>query len=201
MENTITDFGIILTQCELKNKGELTEQELFAWFDETYELKNYVGINIKYVTSDMIKLLTFNNIIKYTPDGMVIEDYINYAISKDMYILCDYIGVYSSHRNHTTEKYNNFVQSGLYNYIISKIGNDYNKYDKIVDEFCGITLLPIIRSIRDNISMFTTEENIGSMKNKFSDFAMKLSVDYPDIANFLKTKVQDMQSKVQESEK
>ena len=140
-----TDLHDKMAQCV---NGLISKEDFYSWLDENIKVKSYLSIATKYAIISMFSD-RLNQDISYYLEKKEATGYIYmmYDINIMFELLFKYIEIIVLSKNRTIENYDLVMQSGLYDYIVDKCGNDYKNLVEKCDRASNIETMGIIREL------------------------------------------------------
>lgn len=158
-----TDLHDKMAQCV---NGLVSKDDFYSWLDENIKVKQYLSIANKYAIismfSDKVNQEINDYLDKNNATGYI---YMTYDINMMFELLFKYIDMVVLSKNRTIENYDLVMQSGLYDYIISKCGKDYDDLVKKCDRASNIDTMGIIREISNMFVNPPSVEDIEKIKD------------------------------------
>lgn len=158
-----TDLHDKMAQCV---NGLISKESFYSWLDENIKVKSYLSIVVKYATISIFSEKVTQEINDYLEKkeatGYI---YMTYDINLVFELLFKYIDMVVISKNRTIENYDLVMQSGLYEYIISKCGKDYEDLVKKCDRASNIDTMGIIRELSNIFVNPPSVEDIEKIKD------------------------------------
>ena len=154
-----TDLHDKMAQCV---NGLISKEDFYSWLDENIKVKSYLSIATKYAIismfSDRLNQDISGYLEKKEATGYI---YMMYDINIMFELLFKYIEIIVLSKNRTIENYDLVMQSGLYDYIVDKCGNDYKNLVEKCDRASNIETMGIIRELSN---IFVNPPSIEDME-------------------------------------
>lgn len=158
-----TDLHDKMAQCV---NGLISKEDFYSWLDENIKVKSYLSIATKYAIISMFSDKVTEEISEYLnkkeATGYI---YMTYDINVVFELLFKYVDIIVLSKNRTIENYDLVMQSGLYDYITSKCGKDYDDLVKKCDRASNIETMGIIRELSNIFVNPPSIEDIEKIKD------------------------------------
>lgn len=151
----------ILEECNKTIRGEIEDSELFDWIDEKIKIINYIDIDLKksYVQ------------IFYSSYSFEDNDFTDLAFAFELYskliLMFTYTNIDFDLDRVTDKEYNIFMRSGFADYIINKIGRDYNEWIKMFERTVNMRSAFVLDAFNIAITDDTLSKNAKDMGKAF----------------------------------
>lgn len=148
----------------------ITKKELLSWLGENVPVRKYISISEKYAIISMF-IKEFNNAVK----NVIIDNekapfvYLTYDINCMFNLLFRYTDIIVLSKNQTVDNYDLMMQSGFYDYVISKCKNDYLDLQRKCDRTIGIDIYSVVRELQVIFATPPSVEDIEKFKESINE--------------------------------
>ena len=151
--------------CKKIKENKISLEDFFT----TLKIKTYIPVKIKFQIADKINTFISNEIeSKETFSELdtfleTLDNEVNsenkdldkdmpilqkYEIMKVFNILSAYISIEFTEKNFTEKNYDLIQETGIFNFLLNKIGTDFDRFETIVDNVTGMKYFSLTATIR-----------------------------------------------------
>lgn len=162
MSIKFTDLHDKMTQL---STSLITKEKFLAWCEENVEIKKYIPIAKKYIIAELFS----KKVQEYIENSSGLDNldaqllYIQYDIGLLFDVLFCYADISVDVKHRTDANYDLVFESGFYDFMKEKCGEDYRRTEKICEKVSGINDFNVVSMIVGTLDANVTPEKMKEM--------------------------------------
>lgn len=195
---TETEF---FKNCKKIKENKISLEDFFT----TLKVKTYIPVEVKFQIADKINTFISNEIeTKETFSELdafleALDNEVNsenkdldkdipilqkYEIMKVFNILSAYISIEFTEKNFTEKNYDLIQETGIFNFLLNKIGTDFDRFETIVDNVTGMKYFSLTATISNILNAIPNQKKIEEVNNMMTNLSEEKIHDMLQILNF-----------------
>lgn len=162
-------FEKLITKTEQFLDGKFSYNKYIEYIDKNIEIKPYIPLYGKY---GIIKEIQLRHRLMDvgSPDSLE-EAAIAIQLEQDKFFwaLLKWTDLKIEKKEDTTSRYDMLVQSGFADYVLSKCGRDYERFERMLKETLGLDDMIAIKGILSSLDDEKMSENVKTITKLMSD--------------------------------